>query len=275
MSYACDGTAGPVNFEFDGAAGAGLPSGESGSTCASGTFLPSDHSALVGGYILDAPAPAPPYSTNLADFNALDANGNWTLYAEEFGGDEGGTIDSWELTIETDATGCAYEELFDDGVLTYLQLNPSVTETGGNLVLSPTRKKAYGVSDATFAGMQNGTITTEVMFASGGEPKSKGWIYTHWVDKKNTVEVLIDPVKGRVTIKQRAGVVIQKARGNFAFALDTLYEVAINYDGTDYEVSVDGTSVVTLVPAGTLPSGILGFASRGFDTSVNSICTTP
>ena len=70
-------------------------------TCVSGTFLPSDHSILGGDYILDIPpAPLPPYGA-LLDFEGQSANGNWTLFAEERDGDQGGIINSWTLTIIT------------------------------------------------------------------------------------------------------------------------------------------------------------------------------
>ena len=103
MSFACDATAGPITVTFDMAAGGLMPSGNSGSGCMSGSYLPSDHSALVGGYILDAPAPPPPYGADLSVFNGLDPNGTWTLYFEEFGGNEGGELGSgWTIEITDD-----------------------------------------------------------------------------------------------------------------------------------------------------------------------------
>lgn len=100
FSFACDATLGPISVVFDNAAGGPAPSGQSGSPCVTGaTYLPSDYSPLVGGYILDPPAPAPPYSTNLGIWNGANPNGTWNLYAEEFGGNEGAVLQGWELRI--------------------------------------------------------------------------------------------------------------------------------------------------------------------------------
>lgn len=102
MSFVCNVTPGPLDFTFDGAASGPLPSGFD-TTCVSGTFLPSDYSGLAGGYILDPPAPAPPYSTDMDQFNGSNPNGLWKMWAREFAGNQGGTIDTWTLAITTDS----------------------------------------------------------------------------------------------------------------------------------------------------------------------------
>jgi subtilisin-like proprotein convertase family protein len=184
VSYVCEAftSPGPFDFTFAASASGALPAGNSGMSCVSGTYLPSDyHDQTVVGYVLGSPAPAPPYSINLADLNNVNPAGNWTLYAAEHEGNEGGTIDSWTLTIETDgvASICMYEENFIDNVLTYSEIKPNVEETGGSLVLTPTSKKAYSTSDASFVGIQNSTITTNLKFSSNSGLKEKGFMLTH------------------------------------------------------------------------------------------------
>ncbi len=103
MSFACNATAGPVTLQFS-STGSLLPNGLPASpSCVSGTFQPSDfHSFAVGGaYILDAPpAPPAPYPGTLANLVGDSPNGTWTLYAEEFGGNETGVLAAgWDLIL--------------------------------------------------------------------------------------------------------------------------------------------------------------------------------
>jgi hypothetical protein len=280
LSYVCqfETSPGPFDFTFDGAATGTLPSGISGMSCVSGTYLASDYHDLTPvGYILDTPAPPPPYSTNLADLNNVNPTGNWTLYAAEDEGNEGGTIDSWTITIETDEVppSCMYEEQFNDGMLTYTAVKPIVQETAGSLVLTPTSKKAYSTSDASFAGIQNGTITAELMFSTNGALIEKGLMLTHWVDKKHLMEIQFNIARKKVIVKQKNGTVRAKAKGNFTFDFDTPYTVAATYTGSVYEVRINNTLVVTLTPVGSIPSGILGFQAVGLTESVNQVCVAP
>jgi hypothetical protein len=367
FSFVCNDTNGPVDFKFTKEASGTLPQGDT-TLCTSGTYLPSDFSQAGRGYILDSPAPAPPYSTDLNTLNGVNPYGEWTLYAEEFQGQQGGTIASWTLEITTEpacnyppyittesladgvegvpynqtlqATGgtppyvwfmmagklppglfldyngniygtpdigsantynftilvedhvipecygtkdlsitiglpCLYEELFDDEVLTWVELKPSVTETGGFLVLTPTKKKAYTTSDPVFSGAQTGTTTVEIQFTASTDSNGKASMFTNWVDKKNFVEVQFNIAKGRVQLKQRAGSIVAKAKGDFAFAEDTLYTVIVSFNGISYQVSIDGNVVATLTPSGIIPSGILGFSSRAITTEVNRVCVAP
>jgi subtilisin-like proprotein convertase family protein len=370
FSFVCKDTNGPVDFTFAPEASGTLPQGDT-TPCTSGTYLPSDFSQAAGGYILDSPpAPMPPYSTDLTSLNGEDPYGDWTLYAEEFEGQQGGTIVSWTLEITTvpacdtppyittesladgiegvpysqivesaggtpshaffimsgelppgltlDYTGiisgtpdvgsantynftvlvedgvipdcygtkdlsititgpdgCIYEDLFNDDALTWVELKPTVTETGGFLVLTPTKKKAYATSDPVFAGVQTGTTTVEIQFTASTHRKKKASMFTNWFDKKNFVEIQFNIAKGRIQLKQRAGMIVAKAKGDFTFAEDTLYMVVASFNGASYQVSIDGTVVATLTPSGTIPSGKLGFSSRAITTQVNRACVAP
>jgi hypothetical protein len=168
-----------------------------------------------------------------------------------------------------------YEENFIDNVLTYSEIKPNVEETGGSLVLTPTSKKAYSTSDASFVGIQNGTITADLKFSSNGGLKEKGFMLTHWVDKKHLMEIQFNVARNKVIVKQKNGTVRAKAKGSFTFAFDTPFTVAATYTGSVYEVRVNNTLVVTLTPVGIIPSGILGFQSVGLTESVNHVCVAP
>jgi subtilisin-like proprotein convertase family protein len=49
-----------------------------------------------------APAPYPGFGGSLADFNALDPNGTWNLFAyDDAGGDSGTAIGGWSISFDT------------------------------------------------------------------------------------------------------------------------------------------------------------------------------
>lgn len=102
LSFACDTTIGPVTLTLDMSAAGPAPDGDSGVACTNGSsYTPGDHSGLVGGYILGAPSPAPPYSTDLGVLNGTNPNGVWTLYGAEYAGDDPGQL-TWEIVITDD-----------------------------------------------------------------------------------------------------------------------------------------------------------------------------
>ncbi len=78
---------------FDSTAPAVMPSQ---GNLTSGTFAPANYNP--GDVFTNAPAP--PYSTNLVNFNNLSPNGTWSLYAhDDVEGDAGGISNGWAVTI--------------------------------------------------------------------------------------------------------------------------------------------------------------------------------
>jgi hypothetical protein len=272
MSFVCGATAGPVDFTFDNAAAGGLPDGNSGMTCVSGTYLPSDHHVAAGGYILDAPAPAPPYSVNLPDLNGLDPNGDWTLYAEEFAGNEGGTIDTWTLTIETDAPTCAlFGDEFSDGIVDWNVVRPTATETGDNEVLTPAAKKAEIEATNLFAGCS--TCTFETSFQTAGGPGNKVWVLAWFVDKGNVVELLFKEEQDKIVLKHRVnGVIVGKTNASFTIDPNTFYKVTMAFDGTTLTVSIDGAPPIISFTPGVAPNGSVALRARKTTATFTNMC---
>lgn len=104
MSNACALEFGAITFTFSKSGATAIPSADDppGPTqptpCANfATYKPGDYSG--GAYGLEAPAPAPPYSTNLATLEGLAPNGAWNLYAAAATADDSGSLASWELRI--------------------------------------------------------------------------------------------------------------------------------------------------------------------------------
>lgn len=85
-----------VNLTFDN--GASALSCSSGP--ASGTYTPTNCTDLFGTDVFPAPAPAGPYSANLAQFNGNDPNGTWDLYVRDDAPSDTGSIGGgWKLTL--------------------------------------------------------------------------------------------------------------------------------------------------------------------------------
>ncbi|MBE7499755.1 MAG: proprotein convertase P-domain-containing protein [Verrucomicrobiales bacterium] len=88
-----------VTLTFDAAAANAVPQG---TALVTGTYRPADYK-IPSGYNLPAPAPASPYSTNLATFNGHSPNGTWSLYVvDDTPSDAGVITGGWSLAITTD-----------------------------------------------------------------------------------------------------------------------------------------------------------------------------
>jgi len=86
---------GLTTLVFDDQAGAVLLTGRlpTASTVTPREFAP--------GFEGDFPAPAPPYSTDLSEFNGTDPNGIWQLYVfDDASGDSGAVRRGWSLQID-------------------------------------------------------------------------------------------------------------------------------------------------------------------------------
>jgi hypothetical protein len=130
LSDAAPATTGPdptnptaVTLTFDDAAAGPVPFV---APVLSGTYQPTNYSATFmntvpcgGGalytepdpdnFILNPPAPAPPYGATLSVFNGTDPNGTWSLYAlcDCLGSATATLQGGWSLTITTDAPSAA------------------------------------------------------------------------------------------------------------------------------------------------------------------------
>jgi trimeric autotransporter adhesin len=196
----------------------------------------------------------------------------------QFTSDGGVTSTGWyvdDVKIVTPSAcgaGCAYSQNFDDNTQEWIEEKPTVTQPGdGFLHLSPLKKKAIAVADASFAGASNGTYTFDVQFTGGTD--AKNWLYITRTDKKNALEILIKVEQGRVVVKDRNQSVLAKAKGTFTFTPNTLYQVVVVYNGTTVDVSVNGTAVITgFTPTRTLPTANIGGAAKNNDLLIDNVC---
>ncbi len=180
------------------------------------------------------------------------------------------TPEYYTLTIVTPL--CVYSNDFNDATMEWIEEKPTVTQPGdGFLHLTPLKKKAIAVADASFTPASTGTYTFDIQFSGGTDPKN--WLYFSRIDKKNQLEVLLKLATGKVVVKDRNGSVLAKAKADFTFAPSTPYQVVITYDGTNIDVTVNGTPVITdFVPSRSLPAGNIGAAAKDNTLLLDNVC---
>jgi uncharacterized repeat protein (TIGR01451 family) len=120
-----------VNLVFDDAAASQIANS---TQIVSGTYQPTDFSP---GEALNAPAPAGPYGTNFAAFVGVNPNGAWSLYIQDDGGGDTGSLASWSLTINGSNVVCCTGPAISDLSLTG-NASPNPVVVGGNFTVSLT-----------------------------------------------------------------------------------------------------------------------------------------
>jgi hypothetical protein len=176
------------------------------------------------------------------------------------------------FTVQIVTPPCLYSNDFNDATMEWIEEKPDVDQPGdGFLHLTPLKKKAIAVADASFTPASTGTYTFDVQFSGGTDPKN--WLYFSRIDKKNQLEVLLKIATGRVVVKDRNGSVLAKAKADFTFAPSTPYQVVINYDGTNIDVTINGTPVIIdFVPSRSLPAGNIGAAAKDNTLLLDNVC---
>ena len=100
------GGGGEVNgltLTFDDNAMSGLPDASGIST---GTYKPTNFDTASDNF--PSPAPGAPFSATLSAFNGKNPNGNWSLYVQDDGSlDSGSITQGWTLSITTSNLACA------------------------------------------------------------------------------------------------------------------------------------------------------------------------
>lgn len=170
---------------------------------------------------------------------------------------------------------CVYQDDFNDGVLTWIELAPIVTEIGGNLNISPApnKRKAAAASDVGFSGCQICENNFEGVQFSGGT-LGKLMLNTNFIDKRNTLQLIIKEAQDKAVLKFKSGgFTVSKAKASFIFAPNTPYDFSITYDGTMVTVNVNGSPLITMTPASSLPSGIVAVESKFQTTMMDAFCS--
>jgi hypothetical protein len=128
---------------------------------------------------------------------------------------------------------------------------------------TPVKKKAIAAATPVFAGCQ--LCSMEASMQTAGGLSNKLWLLGWYVDKKNTMELLMKEENERWVLKQRVnGRVVAKAKGIKTIDPNTAYAARIVFDGTSFQVFVDDfqTPLFTLTPQGSVPTGTVGFSVK-------------
>ena len=170
---------------------------------------------------------------------------------------------------------CVYHDDFNDDLLSWIELKPIVTENGGNLNLTPApnKRKAVAASDLAFFGCQLCINNFEgVQFTGGASAKTV--LNSHFIDKKNSLQLIIKEDQDKAVLKFKSGGgTVDKAKALFTIDPNTAYDFSITYDGTTVTVSVNGSTLITMTPSSSIPSGIVTLESKLQTTTMDSFCS--
>ncbi|PWT88074.1 MAG: hypothetical protein C5B54_11200 [Acidobacteria bacterium] len=101
----------------------------------------------------------------------------------------------------------------------------------------------------------NCIFEAHIAVQSGGRASLFAW----HSDATHNVELRLEADKQKLLIKQKSGAASHKAAVPFTITPGTLYNVAITFNGTNFQVTVDGTALpaLTLSPVGTPAGGAI------------------
>jgi uncharacterized repeat protein (TIGR01451 family) len=170
-----------------------------------------------------------------------------------------------EDTRIVDPTACLFCDEFSDGTLdpnwTYIKNSSFWSEDGASLIGTNTKKTTAVATN--YAGCL--TCYAETTMRTAGGAGNRVWLLHHYVDKKNVVELLMKEENDKWVLKHRVnGAVVAKQKYLLQIDPDSDYVVRINYDGTNYIASVNGTALSPpLTPGGTVTQGTAGLRVKG------------
>jgi hypothetical protein len=162
---------------------------------------------------------------------------------------------------------------FNDDVLdpNWNYIKQAWTETGGYLNGTPTGRKAIAIATPAFANCQLCDVQTSINMSGGTD--TRVWVLTHYTDKRNTVELLFKEASDKVIIKQRAnGAIVKKAKASVTLDQNVDYAVESIFDGTQFVISINGTSVLNFTPVGQPANGSVGLETKNGTGAFNYLC---
>lgn len=170
----------------------------------------------------------------------------------------------YAITI-TSGSGVLFSDDFEDGVLatnwTYIKSNAFWSESGGNLT-GANIKKTSAIANPAFAGCLNCYVEASLQTAGGFA--NRVWLLHHFIDKANTIELLMKEETDRWILKQRIGkAVVAKVKAQMPIDPNIIYVARVQFDGNQYVVSINSTQILTLTPAGIVTGGTVGFKVKG------------
>lgn len=166
---------------------------------------------------------------------------------------EGSVTSGIDLSLEP----CLYCLDFHDWADQWNFLKPSWTVFEGDLIGSSSVQKALAIVNPTVAGcsMCSVSATMKTEGGAGSALYLLGW----YENNRNTIELVMKQETGKWVLRQHLnGAIAATANANFEIQSNVFYNAEITYNGTDLNLKIDGSSVLTLKPVGNL-FGTVGF----------------
>ena len=164
-----------------------------------------------------------------------------------------------------------YFDAFGDGSLSRWTFTGAWHEEAGFLS-SPPRRKSSAIA-ADFGGCVECSLATTLRTGPGRGPSLPGkrvWIWFHWLDSANHVE--LELADGQAVLRRvQDGAVTDSASTGFTLVRNRLYQAVVSYKEDAYEVSIDGVRLLTLDATGESKGGTFGFGSQGAVTSFDVV----
>lgn len=198
------------------------------------------------------------------------------------------TVESQTFTVTaTDANGCTVSQSytitvdpaclfcddFEDGVLdpSWSYLKPAWSETGGTLIGTAPTGKAVAVAAPVFGGCASCYMEATISTTGG-----KVWLLGWYVDKKNTVELIMKADADKWIFKEKVlGKTVAKTKAVGTIDLNTFYRARIAYNGTQFVVSIDGTTLITIPAVSSTHMGTVGFQVKKTVASYGEVIVNP
>jgi hypothetical protein len=177
---------------------------------------------------------------------------------------------SYALTINSGT--CLLCDDFEDGSLdpNWTILKQSWSEDDDSLIGNPTGRKAIVIASPIFAGCLNCSVHT-TMSTAGGRGNILS-VFAWYLSKQENVELQMNQRMGRWILKQRSNnQIVKKQKAVLPINENQFYDVQITFNGTQFEVRVDGVVVITMNPAATVSTGTVGFQVKKTTGSFGTI----
>jgi len=139
-----------INVTFDDAAAASVPDSAAITAAA---YKPTNIDTTTDNF--PAPAPGSPFSTSLSVFNGSSPEGTWSLYIQDDGAmDSGSVTQGWVLSITTSNLSCidGSANIADVGIVSQFSANPVFTTSNFTITVIATN---HGPDPAAFVTVTN------------------------------------------------------------------------------------------------------------------------
>jgi len=169
--------------------------------------------------------------------------------------DSGAHAGNRNFTINI-AASCVFCDDFESGVISnsWTILKPSWAESNGEMVGTSGKGKSAIVSTSGGCSL----CTIEATLSTAGGIRGKIWLLGWYQDNKNMVQLLMKEDTDRWVLKQMVdGHIVAKGKAPLHIDPNTPYDVKIQYDGTNFTLSIDGSPVIVL-QAIVSPFGTVG-----------------